>query len=770
MVFDDRLPDESWFARLREANSPLPPGRIGPYEVVSEVSRGGQGVVFRARQPGTHRQVALKRLIGGRLAGGAARSRFEREIEAVCALNHDNIVTVFGVETIDAEPVLAMEWIDGDPIDVWARASNQPLKQILDVFLKVCAAVQHAHQRGVIHRDLKPTNILVDAAGVPHVLDFGLAKAIAADDSAAARLTLTMEFLGTPAYAAPEQLAANGASIDVRSDVYSLGAILYELLCGQTPHHQPGGGVAALVEARRHSDPKPPSAVRAGLERDLDLIAMKALRPDAAQRYQSVDALSADLRRYLEGEPVLAHPPSLSYQLRKLFRRHRLPFAFAAGIVLLIVAFSVLATVLAVRLESERQAAIAAQQNEAEAREATERVNRFLTNMLAAAQPRQAQGHDVTVSEIVDKAAEQLDGRFTDQPGVEASIRLTLGETLWTLGRHADADQQLTEALALARIRHGDGHTDVGRAFLILGNLRRDQGRLEEAVEMYEQAIDVYRALPDERLRLAATLDSLGTVHIDRNDLAAAETFIDEALEIRTAHPDARTEDVLQDLLALSSLEFKRGRVADAEKTIRRAYDLARDELGDLHELTIVVASNLSLALKRQGKAAEALPFVEQALAAASTVFGETHPRTLLVKSNRASLLQELGEFDQAESQYRNVLAELEQTLGLDNPTSISASNNLASLLHKLKRHEEAESLLRDTLVHSTKVFGRRHPDTAIIMGQLGAAVRDGHGPAGHEEARRLLLEALEIFEEKLPADHPYIQKTREQLDAFDQE
>jgi serine/threonine protein kinase len=290
---------EAWLANARGAESAPELGHLGPYELLAEAGRGGQGVVFRARQPGTGREIALKRLLAGSFASATARRRFEREVEAVTALNHPGIVTVYGVDVAEGSPLLAMDWIEGEPVTAWA--AGRAREEVLALFLSVCNAVQHAHQRGVLHRDLKPSNVVVDPSGRPRVLDFGLAK-LASDPGAS--VSKSGEFVGTPAYAAPEQW--RGEEIDARADVYSLGALLFEMLTGRRAVE--GEGIRALAQAELRSVPRPSSLVRS-IPRELDAIVLQALASEREARYQSVDALSGDVRRYLAGQAVLAHPP-----------------------------------------------------------------------------------------------------------------------------------------------------------------------------------------------------------------------------------------------------------------------------------------------------------------------------------------------------------------------------------------------------------------------------------------------------------------------------
>jgi serine/threonine protein kinase len=328
-LFGFDLDDDTWLSRLRGLSQPEAPpqlGRIGPYELISIIGRGGQGIIYKVRQPGTGRAIALKRLSAGAFATPEMRARFRREVEAAAALDHPNIVTVYGSEVIDDQLVLAMQWIDGAPFDRWACPPVEPRlspREVLQVFAKVCDAIQHAHQRGVIHRDIKPSNILIDRVCVPHVLDFGLAK-LDADSGSEPLLTQTGAFVGTPAYAAPEAFHRRIGDLDARSDVYSLGALLYQALTGARHRLLAGedqGEFPAMHAGTEHHVPRAPSKLDGRLDFEIDAIVLKALAGKPSDRYATVDALASDVRRYLTREAVLAHPPSATYRMRKFAAR-----------------------------------------------------------------------------------------------------------------------------------------------------------------------------------------------------------------------------------------------------------------------------------------------------------------------------------------------------------------------------------------------------------------------------------------------------------------
>jgi len=365
-AFGFDLPEEEWLDRVRESEQHQTLGNIGPYELIEEVSRGGQGVVFRARQPGTGREIALKRLLAGSFATASMRRRFEREIEAAAALNHPNIVTVYGMEVVEGNPVFAMEWIEGVSVTSWVGGTPEAVptrdpEETLGVFLRIADAVQHAHSRGVLHRDLKPSNVLVDATGQPHVLDFGLAKRFAEDGEGSATLTGSADFLGTPAYASPEQFHTDELVLDTRSDVYSLGVLLFELLTGRSPYGETRNLSELIARVESH---EPPAASRVDprLGYEVDTIVRKAMAKDRDQRYASVGALAADLRRYLAGEPVLALDPSSWYLVRKLARKHRIAVSFAALALACVAALALLAGRQALQLRDERNEAVRARE------------------------------------------------------------------------------------------------------------------------------------------------------------------------------------------------------------------------------------------------------------------------------------------------------------------------------------------------------------------------------------------------------------------------
>jgi len=325
--------DDAWLRRVRSIESAEPLGQIGAYEILGEAGRGAQGVVYRARRSGTRLEVALKRLVAGSLATPEMRRRFDREIEAASTLNHPNIVRILGIDDVDGQRVLTMEWVDGVPITEWATAkgpAGRSLNELMQVFMKTCEAVQHAHQRGVIHRDLKPSNLLVDDGGEPRVVDFGLAKSLDIEASEDRTVTRTGQFVGTPAYASPEQLQGVDP-FDVRSDVYSLGVILYHLIAGELPYRV-SGSLVEMAQAIQETEPVSPSSLSGRGDRMLDAIVLKAIAREKRARYQSVEALADDIRRYLHGDAVMARPMRHVDRFVRLVRRNPVAASFMMAV------------------------------------------------------------------------------------------------------------------------------------------------------------------------------------------------------------------------------------------------------------------------------------------------------------------------------------------------------------------------------------------------------------------------------------------------------
>ncbi len=686
--------DDSWMERLRDAEAPLPFGFLGRYELKEEASRGGQGVVYRAVEKGCDRPIALKRLLGGSFATASMRRRFEREMEALNALDHPNIVSAFAMDIVDGAPVLAMEWITGVTITQWAagNGARRPPDELMGTFLTVCEAVNHAHQRGVIHRDLKPSNILIEASGNPHVLDFGLAKLV---DPAAwpdRRSAVTDQFVGTLAYASPEQLRGRPNELDVRSDVYSLGVILYEMLTGRLPYEL-GETVATAALAIEHGEPIRPSTVGEHVDQDLEAITLKALAKDKAARYQSVDALAADLRGYLAGEPISASVPSGLSHLLKILRSHTLAATFAATVFVVVTAFAAVVATLAFRVAHERDLAVVARSSETEARGRAEQeaakaraVSAFLQDMLAAVDPMRGNAGDITVHEVLNAAAAQIDEEFAGQTDLEAAVRQVIGITYHSLGWYDAAEPQFRRALEIRESVHQGDHADLADVMNELGHLMTSKGRYADAEQLLRAALRMRRAvLGNDHADVATSLNNLGKVLI------------------------------------------RRGAGDDAEPPFREALAIRRRVLGDEHELTVTSLGNLAACLHSQGEYEQAEALYRQSIDLERRI-RENHQDQGAYLHNLGVLLRDTGRYDEAEAVLRQSLKLKRETLSGDHPWVGFTLSALGKLLYLAGRYEQAEAMLRETLAVYARTMDDQHPrvvEAKVNLGNTLAACGD---------------------------------------------
>jgi hypothetical protein len=524
-------------ARRRERPAPGPGELVPGYRIEGEIHRGGQGIVYRALQVAAKRPVALKLLLAGSDATGRERRRFEREIELASRLDHPGLVTLYDSGVAGGTPWCAMELVEGLRLDEWVRERRPALRARVELFRRVVAAVTHAHHRGVIHRDLKPANVLVDAGGHPHVLDFG--TALSADERAERlRMTAPGEFLGTLAYAAPEQLRGAAHAIDTRTDVYALGVVLYELVAGRLPFAGEGG-VAQMAERVTSRRPEPPSAHAPEAGRDLDAIVQKALATEPEDRYGSAEALDRDLGRYLAGEPVEARRQSLSYVLRRHLARRRKTLAAAAGLALLGGALSF--GWLREHQRAEHQVEQAAL------------VRSVVQDLLAAPAPERM-GGDARLLDVYEVLARNLDAALQDAPDVQAEVELTIGDTYRRLLRAPEAEPHLRTALARFREVDGADKLEVARAANALALALADSNGAEsipvasEALSIRERELAPGDPLIAESRRTLATalLCQFREVDGERARRLLESALADQRAFYGEGHPEVAQTELLR--------------------------------------------------------------------------------------------------------------------------------------------------------------------------------------------------------------------------------
>jgi serine/threonine protein kinase len=515
-------------------------GQIGRYKLLSVLGEGGMGIVYLAEQKHPiRRQVALKIIKPG-MDSKRVIARFEAERQALALLDHPNIAHVYDAGTTEAgRPYFVMEYVKGLSITEHCDRHKLTIEDRLDLFRQVCHAVHHAHQKGIIHRDIKPSNILIstqDDQAVPKIIDFGVAKALAQPLTEITLVTEQGQLFGTPEYMSPEQADMTNEDIDTRSDIYSLGVLLYVLLTGVLPFDSATfreGGIEHIRQVIRETDPKTPStclsslgeeakkvaqsrrievaALAKCLHKELEWIPLKAMRKERSERYRSASEFADDIENYLKGAPLIAGPPSTVYRLKKFVRRNRALVTGVAAVLAVLVVGVVVSTLFALR--AQRQARI------------SEAVSSFLRDdLLASVDPVKAQGRDVTIRSFLDTASESLNGKFNNEPLVEASIRRTLGWTYRNLGELKAAEPHLERALQIRQehlgVEHPDTLTSMGR----LAWLRLGQGRNKEAAELLEKALSTSRrVLGEEHGNTLSKVNTLGCAYNDLGRYDEAE-------------------------------------------------------------------------------------------------------------------------------------------------------------------------------------------------------------------------------------------------------
>jgi hypothetical protein len=786
------------------------PSTIGRYRIVRLLAEGGMGAVYEAEQEQPHRLVALKVIKSG-FATPDLRRRFEQEAQALGRLQHPGIAQIYEAGSVDTGfgplPYFAMELIEGRPLLRDAAERGLDTRARLALMASICEAVHHAHQRGIVHRDLKPANILVDGAGQAKILDFGVARISDAADPQATRQTDVGQIVGTLAYMSPEQVSGDPYEVDIRADVYALGVILYELLAGRLPFDVTQKKFSHAVNMILESEAAPLSSVSRVYRGDIETIVAKTLEKDKTRRYASASDLAADIRRYLQDEPILAQPASTAYQVRKFARRNRALVAGTAAVFVVLIGGIAASSWEAVRARrAERQALQAEQQErnerdravraeslavtaeqsatderdravraEAQSRQERDRaltesrradaeaatansINDFLqTDLLAqASSVGQRSGAkpdpDIKVRTVLDRAAANVAGKFSGRPRVEASIEKTIGLTYFRLGLYPEAESHLRKALAVGRGALGNQNVDTLAVEQQLGETLRSAGKYPEAEALLREAVENYRHLPanSEAAHLEA-LNTLASVYLAEGKYADAEPILNDtvAKAKKLLGPDHDT--TIEAMGGLARVNFIRGNSVATERLLLDIIDSRTRVLGPDHPLTLGVMNNLAVLYQRDKRLADAEKIYVKVLEGEKRAQGPDHPETLNIMNNLGVVYAIEGKYDDAESLYAQVLTGWRRSLGPEHPRVLSLLSNMAVLKQNEGNNAEAEAEYRTVLETRRRVLGGKHNDTLDSIRLLGT-LYESEGK--YADAEPLLSEALEVRKSVLGAKH----------------
>ncbi|HSZ58872.1 MAG TPA: tetratricopeptide repeat protein [Tepidisphaeraceae bacterium] len=773
------------------AATPLREGpgtRIGRYKLLQLIGEGGFGSVFMAEQETpVVRKVALKIIKLG-MDTKLVIARFEAERQALAMMDHPNIARVLDAgATETGRPYFVMELVKGIPITDYCNQKRLTPKERLELFIPVCKAVQHAHQKGIIHRDIKPSNVMVtlhDGVPVPKVIDFGIAKAVNQRLTEHTLFTEYRQLIGTPEYTSPEQADISGLDVDTRSDIYSLGVLLYQLLTGTTPFESKELRRCAYGEIQRiireveppkpstrlstlgaslkalgdhmATEPKRLSRVMAG---ELDWIVMKCLEKDRARRYDTASSLASDVQRHLDGEPVEASPPSAAYRFRKFTRKHRIPLAVAA----LLVTATVVSSWQAIRATRSQAAAVAEKQRADTQASIAEAVNNFLNQDLLGQAGVRSQGamyvpdRDLKVREAVDRAVARLPGRFSDQPLVEARIRRTIAQSCLDLGEYGRAEESAQKALDLTRHAVGEDDPAYFAALTQLGQVNEAEWQYVKARPQLEQALAGYQRLLGENSPLTlGGLRDLAEVLMAQGEFNQAEALLRRSLEGCRTSLGEQHSDTLLAMLDLAQLYSWLDDLGKEEPLAGR-----QRALGDQHPDTLTAMTRLGECYTDMRRYAEAEPLLVAATQGLQSALGPQHSDTLDSVNALAQMYESQSRYQQADELYERFLGEIRRTAGEASPGMFRLLRGRGGFYANTGRYTDAERVRRSLIQSEEKAYGDEDLHTLLSVFDLATLYADWRRL---DEAEPLYRRALEGMQRRFGDQNPFTAYTKEGL------
>jgi tetratricopeptide (TPR) repeat protein len=753
------------------------PIHIGPYRLLELLGEGGMGEVWLAEQSEpVHRRVALKIIKLG-MDTKQVLARLEAERQALAVMDHPNIARFYdGGATETGRPYFVMELVRGGTLTDYCDINRLTTDERIRLFIDVCHAVQHAHHKGVVHRDLKPSNVLVtvkDSRPVVKIIDFGIAKALGQELTDQTLVTRMGQIIGTPEYMSPEQAEMSGVDVDTRTDVYSLGVMLYELMTGARPFDLAAKADQAIRIAIRETEVLRPSTrltslgetreaiakhrrttvegLRKELRSDLDWVILKAMEKDRTRRYETANGLAQELDRHLRHEPVLAHAPSAGYRVRKFVKRHRMGVLATAAVAVALIAGLSLATMGMVRARRAERVA------EEEA-EAAKQVSDFLVELFEVSDPSESRGNTITAREVLDRGAGRIQSELENEPDLRSRLMATIARVYQGLGLYNEAASMSEAALTLRREEHGDDHPSVAESTHQLAELNQLLGRLEESEELFREALAIRESgYGRNHPAVASTLHGLAMLFVETAQFDTAEALYQRALTIREGLPGSDSTIVISTLNNLADLYREQGRYEEAESLFRRVLKEKEETLGDDHPSLATTLNSLAVLYRRMGRPAEAEPLYLRGLEIRENVLGPDHPQVAISLNSLGVLYVEMSRYEEAESLYWRSLEIKEADLGAEHPDVANTVNNIAVLYSMQGRLSEAEPLYTRALAIREAVFGPDHPSVAETNNNLGLISRE---QGKYAEAESYFQQAVATYEAYLGSDHPRLAGT----------
>ncbi len=772
---------------------------VGRFKIIRHIGSGGMGDVFEAHRADDQfeQQVAIK-LIKPGLCNEELLKRFKNERQMLAQLRHANIAGLLdGGVTEDGRPYLVMEYVDGQPLTEYCQSNKIDIEGRLRLFVQVIDAVMAAHRQLVVHRDLKPGNILVQTSDRDcqiKLLDFGIAKVVTNDAETTTDATLRHQLqLMSPAYASPEQI--RGEIVSTATDIYSLGVVLYELLCDKRPYRIDSRSLSRIQQTDFNPRPVPPSHSTSNqanqLRGDLDCIVMKALQVDPEKRYGTADEFRADIERHLAIEPVLAVPSTFSYRIRKLVMRHRVA-SIASAVSILALVIAVIASSWGWKVASQ---SMQVAQSEAETARA---MNAFLVNVFAAPDPwsehEYAGKRDVSIIDVLDQAVRKLDEEQAERPLVKAELQLAIGATFRNLG-YFDRSEPLLRAAhvtyqnmlgesnektvnvsgELARLcsaigkeqeakelydhrysyyfnLHGPNHNSTLLAFRDVVATSAALGNVREAANKYEWLLKQQRTrLGDVHHATLKTIHSLGVLYSEMDELGKAEPLLLEALEKRTELLGESHPSTVSSMIVLAQVYRQIGRIDEAEPLLRKAFQVHRHALGELHPSTLSSKSSLAMLCYSKGELVRAIAMFEELVEQNRKVHGDNHDATISTTANLATLHMQVGDHERALKMMERAVESSQARVGEDHPDTLHCLHTLGMILIKLEDFNRADEVLARTVELRKRTLGPDNPLT------LSSANNHAHvkGKLGRwHEAKAIHKWVLESRKEKLSRSH----------------